>query len=408
MNFSNDDVNYFSSILNNMSIIDFVVHRYNAWSSRVIIEGLLSIVSRNVFIWRVLDSLVIVLLVFSIDKLFGLSSKKNGYLIVMFLFFLYPFADMSEAGFCATTMNYLWPLAFMLFGFIPFRNIIYQENTNKLLYPFYVLSLVYACNHEQCVCIIFVVSLVFLIYGIKKKIKNWYSLLVFLMALTGLIFILTCPGNAARNISETATWYPNYVNANFGDKFYLAVASTISIMLSNGFVLFLFSYVLSKVASVKGNLFDKFLSKGILFMLLLVNVFHLYAIIFNKQYLIFNYVTNETHPLNLSFKCLVFLGIGLGLFFSFLYLIYKLFDDDKYFCILVLFLGLGTRVIMGFTPTIFASGSRTLIFLYFSLIILMIFWFTRYKDLFSKKSFILLGFLVILSFLKFLSVLFYF
>lgn len=406
MNFSNDDVSYFSSVLNNMSIIDFIVYRYNAWSSRIIIEVFLAVVSRNIFLWRVLDSLVIVLLIFSIDKLFNVSFKKNGYLIVMLLFFMYPFINMSEAGFCATTMNYLWPLTFMLFGFIPFKNMIYQEKNNKLLYPFYVLGLVYACNQEQSVCIVFVVALAFLVYGLNKKIKIWYPLLILGISLVSLIFILTCPGNAVRKVAEIATWYPNYIDANFLDKFYLAVASTISIMLSNGFVLLLFSYVLSKRASVRGKLFDKVISNLIFLMLLVLNILNLYGKFFDKRYLIFNYITYEAHPFQLSFQCLLFLGLGLGLFFSFLYLIYRLFDKDKYWCILVLLLGLGTRVMMGFTPTIFASGARPLIFLYFSLILLMVYWFRRYDGLFSKRSLVIVTVLAIFSFLRFFGILF--
>ena len=78
-NFSNDDVNYFNSILDNKDIMDFVIERYNNWSSRVIIESLLVIVSRNIYLWRVLDSLVIVLLVYSINKLFYKKIVKYKY-----------------------------------------------------------------------------------------------------------------------------------------------------------------------------------------------------------------------------------------------------------------------------------------------------------------------------------------
>lgn len=390
MNFSNDDVNYFSSVLDKMSIFEFIGHRYNSWSSRVLIEALLSVLSRNVFLWRVLDSLVIVLLVFSINKLFSKSLNVNSYLLVMLLFLLYPFINMREAGFCATTLNYLWPLSFMLFGFIPFRDMVYQEKSNKLLYPFYILGLVYACNQEQCVCIVFVVSLAFLAYAMKKNMKIWYPLLAFCLSFLGLTFILTCPGNEARKVAETLNWYPNYVKANFFDKVYLAIASSISLLLANGIVLWVFSYVLAKISLKVGKRMDKIIALGINFVLTIMLFLNAYSRLFHKKYLLFSYFTDSGNPLQFNFQSLLFLVLGLGIFLSFIYLIYHLFDKERYFYILVLLLGLGTRVMMGFTPTIFASGSRTMIFLYFALIILIFCWLNKYKDLFLKKSYLIL------------------
>lgn len=393
-NFSNDDVNYFNSILDNKNIIDFVIERYNNWSSRVIIESLLVIVSRNIYLWRVLDSLVIVLLVYSINKLFYKKMTWNNLLFTCLIFFVYPFLDMTGAGFCATTLNYLWPLTFMLFGFIPFRNNYYGEKIDKRLLIFYVLALVYACNQEQSVCIVFGVSLIYLMYCIKTKRDIKYVVMTILIALASLIFIAGCPGNVIRKAVETTTHNPVYKYANFLDKIYMGIVSTMSILLSNLLVLLalissLFVFIIRK----KENLFVKIIGSSLFLIILIIGCLKINTVIYKKRLLLFNYASDVKHAFLFDTRHIFALVISVLFIVTVIYILVKLLKENSILPIIIILMGCASRVIMGFSPTVFVSGSRTMIFMYFSLLFIIIQLFNSIS--LKKKSYIV--FIIVFS-----------
>ena len=392
--FSNDDINYFNTILNDMSLGKYIVMRYNTWTSRIIIESVLVIVSRYVYLWRLIDSLVIVLLIYSINKLCFKKSNLWNVSFVMLVFLIYPLIDLTGAGFASCTINYLWVLSFMLFSFLPYRSIIYKEKINKKIYLFSVLALMYACNQEQCVCIIFIISLIMFVFSIKNKFDYRYSLVSLIISVISIIFILTCPGNVARSIIEVKMWYPDYVNANLLDKIYLAIISSTSILISNGIVLWLFCLTLFLVIrSYKVNFIDTFMAFTLLIVCTVLSGLRLVSLLFDINYKIFDYSTSIGHIFKFSFSNILVLCLCLLLFILIFYLLYVIYNKKSYIFIFIILLGLGTRFMLGFSPTIFASGRRTAIFLYFSLIIVIILLWRNHFSSFKKiynKVFILL------------------
>ena len=378
-NFSNDDVNYFNSILDNKNIMDFVIERYNNWSSRVIIESLLVVVSRNIYLWRVLDSLVIVLLVYSINKLFYKKMTWNNLLFTCLIFFVYPFFDMTGAGFCAT---------------IPFRNIYYGEKIDKRLLIFYVLALVYACNQEQSVCIVFGVSLIYLMYCIKTKRDIKYVVMTILIALASLIFIAGCPGNVIRKTVETTTHNPVYKYANFLDKIYMGIISTMSILLSNLLVLLalissLFVFIIRK----KENLFVKIIGSSLFLIILIIGCLKINTVIYKKRLLLFNYASDVKHAFLFDTRHIFALVISVLFIVTVIYILVKLLKENSILPIIIILMGCASRVIMGFSPTVFVSGSRTMIFMYFSLLFIIIQLFNSIS--LKKKSYII--FIIVFS-----------
>ena len=275
---------------------------------------------------------------------------------------------MCEAGIAATTLNYLWPLSFMLFSFIPYKKIYYNEKINKKSLPFYIIAIIYSCNQEQCVCIILAVSFIFFLYSIKNNKAKWYSILLLLISLLSLIIIINCPGNSIRAISEMSVWYPDYINANFLDKIILSVISTSSIIISYFFVIDILSYILFILVMKKvKKIIPKILGFSQLVLFICLSLLRIYSVIFRKKIIIFDYYTNVGHIININtiFTFIISLSVII---------------------IITLLIGYGTRLMMGFSPTIFASRNRTAIFLYFSLILIIIYFFNKYKELFGNKE----------------------
>lgn len=66
------------------------------------------------------------------------------------------------------------------------------------------------------------------LYLILKKRTNIYMVIQSMICILSLIFILTCPGNAARDISETATWFPEFAYLSFIQKFLMGYSSSLA------------------------------------------------------------------------------------------------------------------------------------------------------------------------------------
>ncbi|MBR3161671.1 MAG: hypothetical protein IKF19_02965 [Bacilli bacterium] len=372
--FSRDDIDYFNSILDKMSIINFINMRYNTWTSRIIIESVLVIVSRYIYLWRLINSFIITLLVYSINILCFKKPNTKNISITMISVLIYPLIDMTGAGFASCTTNYLWPLAFMLFSFIPYRKYYLKEQIDNKLWPLYIGAILYASNQEQCVIIIFTVSLIMSIISIKQKKNYKYPLISLAISIISIIFILTCPGNMLRNTSEISRWYPDYVNANIMDKIYLAVLSSVSILLNNGIVLWLFCLILFiTIIKTKTKIFNKILSLILLIITSLLSAYRFITIITSKDNLIFNYQTKIGHVFKCNLNNFIIAFACIIPFIIIFYLLYIILNKKSIVPIFILILGLGTRLMMGFSPTIFASGRRTEIYLYFSLILVMIY-----------------------------------
>ena len=414
--FSNDDISFFGKALNDYSLFEYIKLRYNTWTSRILIESVLINISRNIHLWRIANSLVICLLVYSIEKLFIGTGKIKNLFLVSLLFLLYPYYQMAEAGFAATTINYLWPLTFLLFSFLPLRDMYDQKDINKKMLPLYLMALIFACNQEQTVCVALIVSIISLIYCIKKNKNKLYSLLMMIIALFSLGFILSCPGNDIRNTIEITNCYPDYINADWLDKTYLGIVSTCSILISNFSIIWLFSFtILGAIILEKSKISIKLLGWLQFIIITIISIFRIYVIfkcdniLDAYTYGIFWYHTEVGNVFNFSLTNLLVLGLCLGMVLIYIILLCHLFKEKANFIILILLIGCGTRLIMGFSPTIFESGSRTTIVLYFSLLVIILFLWIKYKKIcpkwIEKLFYILLIIFIIINYiLTFLAI----
>lgn len=406
--FGGDDTSYFSLMLDTYSLFSFLKMRYLSWSSRIIIEGFLVVLSRYLYLWRFLDSFIYTLLIYASNRLFFKKISFKNLLLTGLVLLLYPFLLVGETGYCATSLNYLWPLALMMVGFLPYRFYLYHERIPRYLYPISVLSILYAVNHEQAVCIVFAVSVFFLIYAFIQKSSKRYPILLFLLSTISLVFIFTCPGNSNRMGIELAHYYPDYINANIMDKIYLGMVSSTSILLDCTWIIYFFSFILflSIIRNVKRRV-PKIIAMiyfGILTFIFLLKV---YCEIKNYQYELFNYFTQVGHVFVFSRVNICWLLLIGFLFCTIIYLLYQLDKKKSIVLIFILLLGCGSRLMMGFSPTVFASGKRTVIFLFFSFLFLSILLIKRYFSSFKEFDKGCLMFLLFAFFLLNLGIFFF-
>ena len=371
---TNDDI-WFKNVIKNISDLpNYLISRYNSWTSRLIIESLLIILLKlPKLVWCLLNTLMIFLLVYDIDNLF---SKKNNKMLVLSLICLYSFIDMSSAGWYATTLNYLWPLSLGLYSLIPIKNHLISKTDKLYKYILYFLSLIYACNQEQMCLIIFSIYLLFTIYFIYKKNISKFIILQLIISFISLIFILTCPGNNLRNISETQTWYPAFENFNLISKAFIGIITTTYLLFyKSNFIILLLSLI------IPISIFKKYNNKLYRIISLIPIIFYIIEIMLKSNinisiiYNIFNCINVYSIPhneieLTLANYCAFILCIVYYLSILISIIISFKNKEEKYLLIIIYIIGLISRFMIGLSSTIYASGMRTFIFLDFSLLII--------------------------------------
>lgn len=376
------DDEYFLEQVTNNSCLSFAMSRYSWWSSRVIIEFILCVVLKtSKYLWILLQAGMVTLAGYSISRIFIKDNKKENNVMLLFMILLYPLNVMNGAGWAATTTNYMWPLATCLFSLIPIKKIWNNEKFKWFEFPLYSLALVYAGNQEQTCAILVGTYILFSIFMIIKDKKiHPYMIIQSLIIIASLIFILTCPGNYARNQSEIVDNFKDFEMLTVLDKIGLGFTATNALLVGHGNVIFLMLTSLIVVyifSNYKEKLYKVVAIIPLLSVVLLSfipnttsNIFP-FLVSFKKYFVMEGVMLTAANSNNLFYTLpIIFAFINFTCVILSIMLIFKNLKNNV--ALLVFLVGLASRLIMGFSPTIFASANRTMIFLEFSMIIVSI------------------------------------
>ena len=376
MDKSGDDV-WFVIANEGKNLFTFIFERYQIWTSRVIIETILVIFAKYlpIFIYKICNLGMFYLLSHSISKLIIIHKNENireNNRYICILLFAIPFSLYFEAGWIATSTNYLWVTATGIYSILLLKRIICNERINILQKISHFLCLIYACNQEQMAGILFIVYSIGIIYLIKNKKIKLSIIITYLIIICFIIFILTCPGNAIRKQKEEATWYNDFSELSLVEKATNSINSMMDYMIKDGRVIFyIFEIILCFSIYLTTN---KYLKKIIGLTPLALTIFlkYLYRIL-DDDIISSKLFSNANFEIYLII--LIFIELGILIAFS---------EKNNFQLIgsLIYFCGFISRFIMMFSPTVFASGERTSLFLYISLILLdMLF----IKSILTKK-----------------------
>lgn len=386
---ANDDLDCIKDLVGR-SLKDYLIYRYNNWSSRLIIDGMMIMLCKNVKykVFCVLNAATYVVMTIIISKIFNKEQNKNINIFLCFLVLLYPLSHLGSAGYIATSINYLLPLTCLFYSMYVVLQIINNKKFSKISYIIAIITTLIACNMEQT-CITFVALLFFIeIFSIikkKDKKKNWYIIVLFAIAIIELIFIAKCPGNSVRYNSEIKKWYNNYANYGLKEKIYLGIIPTASEILNQKIIFTVFALLLMIYTFCKSkNKILRTLSViDFSFFLLMGTFSNLTKTIYQNSSKFFEIVNSQDiYGNSIALPNLICLAIILFVSLSLIYLLYEVFDHKLEYP-LILIVGFASRIMMGFSPTIFASCSRTAIILYFSALVLSL---IIYRELYNDKN----------------------
>lgn len=368
-----DDAIFFRKSVN----LDFC--EFLKGSARPIIDSFTYFFALFPFLWRIINPIILTSFSLIVSKLVScVHEKENNIFICCSI--LYPSMVVVDAGFIATTLNYLWAVTFGLFTLIPVKKYMIGNKVAPYEFLLTLPFLLYATNMQQMAVVLTVIFLGINVYLVLSKRFNVFILIQFAVALGGLAwsFCLNMFGENNRMLREAGRYFPTFTELNVIEKLELGFSSTFFSLTMNphfamlpffSFAVFISVILIKKKRSpiICATSFLPPLFVAIMAVLRFVPESSFYEFITGgMRYYCMEKAAYSFEPV----PDIVFLIVIAIVLLS----LYQAFDNKKTFFIsfIVLCFGLGSRLMMGLSPTVWASGHRTFFIMFLALIIVLI------------------------------------
>ncbi len=401
-----DDVVFQKMYKNHFEVLK---SRFSGWSSRVIIEILLMFfAARAPFLWRILTAFFFTMMGVMVSKTILIKSHIGSWMITFLIILLCTY-DISSAGWISTTLNYAWPAAFATIAVYPLKKMIAGERIRWQENFFYIPALIFAANHELMTVILLVLIVAGFYFLWKRKQIHPQAIVMLLIVILSLGFVLANPGNQNRYAAEIQRFFPDFSQLNIFQKVDIGISHTLKFMIQpNVFFLLLCLIICIRVFSIREDWLYRSIS---LFPLAVHIAFAYFPSSLSVMFPGFEKVYYEISRYGLLYVNSNFIGFGLFFIicvslFCMLLSIYLTYGSGlKTMSLLaVLILGFGSRMVMGFSPTVLVSHNRTALFMYLAmLIVIAVLFIDQHRlreDCWIKGYFLLSGFLSVLGYLS--------
>lgn len=365
---------------------------YFNWSSRIFLD--LAMDAFNMLpqiIWAVLDVPAIVLLLYSISRLFQSRHRTCVMWVLVGFFTLYNFINLGGTGFITVTVTYLWPPALGMYAILLTKRLMKGESVPRWKLILGFLGLVYASNQEQMCGIGLILFGFCFIYQAVKKRPKMYIGLQWLLSAAQFINFLTCPGNANRAAAETAAYYVGYDTISFFNKIRMGIYSTGCKLIIDNWVFFMFAILLAVLVIRKQDAWWKRLVGVIpLGVSLILGPLPQYlprygwildripdgGTLYGDPKLI-----GTVMPFREAMMFLVIFLTAAAVLLS----LYWCFGrtEKTWQLMFAVLMGFGTRAVMGFSPTVWVSGDRTYFWMHIAIFLCA---YVLFEELLNTKE----------------------
>lgn len=227
-----DDWVFFSVLEQGESIPAWLLNRWQTWSSRLLIEGVLCLITHSIWAFRVLDSAAMVLMAWAVCRLAGGGKRPDMLALSALLVTVIPFYIVRSTGWMATSLNYYWPLAAAAAALIPLADSLWNQKTSCAMGAAAVVLAAFGASQEQISALIMGSYLVLGGYlALRDRRIRALHAAIFAVAAGQLILHLTCPGNAVRTGESIALVnLRDYVQFSLIDKLSIGLTSTTALL----------------------------------------------------------------------------------------------------------------------------------------------------------------------------------
>lgn len=392
-----------------LHLVDMTVSGYKTWGTPFLSYFSVLFCIREPWLWQVLDSFFLSLLAIVISRIFTRNNHRIYNWIVVLLILVYPFRHMATAGWISTTVPYVWTLAFGVYSTLFIKKVWDGEEILWFEYPYYVFSLVYGASSPQMSLVLIFVYGLFTFLFIKNHKAKRFLLFQDTLLILSFLSLLLSPGTNSRFVTELR-WFPNYLMLSLVDKIELGYSSTLSHFICQpDMIFFLFTLLLWVVVWHKHKEMTARIISAIPFACCLIfgvstspPIFGVIPAIRNAvPHGSYGAITVENYFTFSSYFPIFIFGIVAICIILSLYLAFS--DARSWLSIYIMVVGFVSRMILAFSPTIWASSTRTFIFLYFAFIICILLLFQELIEKESRYTTILFCILLSISLLSYSS-----
>ena len=189
-------------------IVGNAVRMYFSWEGRFISRLLINILTYNKWLWNILNSLIIVSIMYMINTICKFKNKKTMFLAVplIFLFMnLYTFSQVVV--WIAGNITYLFVILLLLY----YLNELYKNKLSSMKKNIFliILNIIIPMFVEHMAIILILINILFIILDYLETKKINKKLIIFLLiSIISFIIMFLSPGNTLRNSIEN-TYFNN-------------------------------------------------------------------------------------------------------------------------------------------------------------------------------------------------------
>ncbi|WP_140490630.1 DUF6056 family protein [Bifidobacterium sp. UTBIF-68] len=257
------DDTYFMEQLSHTAPVDWVIQRYMTWSGRIFSES-----SAAFFLplpqiaWRLADAGMIVLLSYSLTRItFSVFSIKKLFISYAAVWLIAPSVWLSASYWVAGSFAYLWPAAIGCFSTLLLVGLIRARSVR--FWGIYIVAAVLASLGVEQVgpCIVAFGFITVVALYVRDKSFSIPAVVYTLASACALLVELLAPGSAVRNEREMQVRYPEFEDMSFIVKIYKGVIWHFGYMYNYLFVLVFAMAVVAIFIVISGKgLQHKFIS----------------------------------------------------------------------------------------------------------------------------------------------------
>jgi hypothetical protein len=393
----NDDLVYWSRQSLNIEVIK---ERLQIQSARVLNEIPLVIYSSKFWLFQCLLPIMCLLTVIMTIKIFVPNADKKTRIACIVLFSTSDLMVLSEAGWAATASNYTFAYPIFLIGMSGFVKIIHNRKFQWYEFIIYPVALLFGTNQEQLAVIGSFTSIMLLIYSVcYRKQRSILLLLLGLIPIVSLVWFIAAPSAGARGIFETR-WFIDYKMLTIPRKLLLGFQHAASALFYRYNALFavVCAFIFIRVIQIRKNILPRIIAS----IPLLITLEFGMKFFVSGWGLIERLIDNGTFPANvvespltynsgminvLNFQYLIsyitYIIAVIGVI-CFMMSIYNAFEEyhNRLIALWCFCMALISSFILGFSPSVWASGQRTN---YFMNMLIMAIGVMTYEKIKNKK-----------------------
>lgn len=359
----------FPELSKNYSLLGWIKFRYFSWSGRIIAEAYIYIMGHlSIQFWRICNIFQYGMLSFFLYKYYELF-RKNQYeklnyvmaALCLILPFGMNFGTMCDSSFWVTgSLVYLWIATAGIAAFYPLLSFVINKKQPNWIYIClgFIFAFAASTSQEQVSVVLVmlcVISILYIFFVLKKI--PLFSIIETAIVITGFLINLLSPGNKSRSISEVKNYIPDFFNVSILKRFEYSYRWILDALINHlGILLVLISVfiLIMLIKKIKKSYIDSIcivdISISLLFILFKYEILWLFN--FEAKWGIVSFERGSYIPVIFWSVFLVVILIAAVSLFDF---------KIKGFSVsLIILMSYISASVMILSPTMYASGCRTM------------------------------------------------